>query len=156
MDQYELGVAMAVPHLSELRRHAERRRLARRIPGRTAGWHRGLASGPPSRAGRHGRAADWAGSGRGAVAAASGPGPAATEAAILGHNHHEPGMFDAGHCRACAHQAGLLDHYRRVRQEEARLQETREWAGMARRYASVALWSSGAALLLAVIALLTG
>ena len=35
-----------------------------------------------------------------------------------GQQHHEPGMFDAGLCRACARQAGLLDHHRRVQQEE--------------------------------------
>lgn len=34
-DQYEPGVAMAVAHLAERRRHADRRRLARRIAGRT-------------------------------------------------------------------------------------------------------------------------
>ena len=75
---------------------------------------------------------------------------------MLTQHHHEPGLFDAGHCWACARQAGLLDHYRRVQQEEARLQETREWAYMARRYAIVALGSSGAAILLAALALLTG
>jgi hypothetical protein len=32
MDQYELGVAMAAAHLAELRRNADRWRLARRIP----------------------------------------------------------------------------------------------------------------------------
>jgi hypothetical protein len=48
-----------------------------------------------------------------------------------------------------------VDHYRRVQQEEARLQETREWAGMARQYAIVALGSSGTAILLAAVALLT-
>jgi hypothetical protein len=37
MDQYELGVAMAVAHLAERRRHADRRHLARRMRGRTAG-----------------------------------------------------------------------------------------------------------------------
>jgi hypothetical protein len=58
-------------------------------------------------------------------------------------------MFDAGHCRACARQAGLLDHYRQVQREEATLRE-------ARRRASVAMWSSGAAILLAAAALLTG
>jgi len=74
---------------------------------------------------------------------------------LTGHLH-EPGVFDAGHCRACASQAGLLDHYRRVQREEAQLQVTQEWAGMARRYAILALGSSGTAILLAVVALLTG
>jgi hypothetical protein len=74
---------------------------------------------------------------------------------MLTQHHHEPGLFDAGHCWACARQAGLLDHYRRVQREEARLQETREWAGTARRYAILALGSSGTAILLAALALLT-
>jgi hypothetical protein len=73
---------------------------------------------------------------------------------LVGHQH-KPGVFDAGHCWACARQVGLLDHYRRVQREEARLQETREWAHMARRFAIVALGSSGAAILLAALALLT-
>jgi hypothetical protein len=32
---------------------------------------------------------------------------------LIDHDH-PPGLFDAGHCWACAHQAGLLDHYDRV------------------------------------------
>ena len=63
---------------------------------------------------------------------------------------------DADHCWACARQAGLLDHYRRVQQEEAALRQAHGWARAARRRASVALWSSGAAILLAIVALLTG
>jgi hypothetical protein len=74
---------------------------------------------------------------------------------MLTEHHHEAGVFDAGHCRACARQTGLLDHYRRVQQEEATLQETHWWARVAHRRAAVALWSSGAAILLAVVALLT-
>jgi hypothetical protein len=109
MDQYQLTVAFAAPHLAELRRQADRRRLASRVPGPTAGQH-----------------------------------------------HHEPGVFDTGYCWACARQAGLLDHHRRVQQEEASLQETWEWACTARRFAILALGSSGAAILLAAIALLTG
>jgi hypothetical protein len=73
---------------------------------------------------------------------------------MLTRHPHEP-AFDAGHCQDCARQAGLLDHYRRVQQEEARLQETRAWAYMARRFAIVALGSSGTAILLAALALLT-
>ena len=75
---------------------------------------------------------------------------------MLTHYHHEPGVFDPGHCWACARQAGLLDHYRQAQREEAHLQETWEWACTARRYAILALGSSGAAILLAVAALLTG
>ena len=71
-------------------------------------------------------------------------------------HHHQPGVFDAGHCRACARQAGLLDHDRRVQQEEAALREAHRWALEASRRASVALWSSAAALLLAVVALVRG
>jgi hypothetical protein len=74
---------------------------------------------------------------------------------MLTQHTHEPGLFDAGHCRACARQAGLLDHYRRVQQDEATLREAHGWALEARRRASVALWSSGTALLLAVVALLS-
>jgi hypothetical protein len=128
MDQYELGDALAAERIAELRRHADRWRLASRIPGHSAGRCRDLAV--------RGRAAE--------------------EGAMLTGHLHEPGVFDAGHCRACASQAGLLDHYRRVQREEAQLQVTQEWAGMARRYAIVALGSSGTAILLAVVALLTG
>jgi hypothetical protein len=78
------------------------------------------------------------------------------EAATLTKHHHEAGAFDAGHCRVCARQAGLLDHYRRVQREEATLRETYGWASVARRHTAVALWSSGVANLLAVVALLTG
>jgi hypothetical protein len=74
---------------------------------------------------------------------------------LVGHQH-KPGVFDAGHCRACARQAGLLDHYWQVQQEEAALRQAHRWARAARRRASVALWSSGAAILLAAVAMLTG
>jgi hypothetical protein len=37
MDHYEPGVWMAVAHLAELHRQADRRRLASRIPARAAG-----------------------------------------------------------------------------------------------------------------------
>ncbi len=75
---------------------------------------------------------------------------------MLIQHRHEPGVFDADHCRACAHQAGLLGHYRRVQQEEATMRQAHAWALEASRRASVALWSSGAAILLAAIALLAG
>jgi hypothetical protein len=59
---------------------------------------------------------------------------------MLLQHHHKPGVFDAGHCRACAHQAGLLDHYRRVQQqEEATPHEAQRWARTARRRAGIAL-----------------
>jgi hypothetical protein len=155
MDQYELGVAMAAAHLAELRRQADRRRLASRIPGRIAGRRRNRTPGWPWGLGRHDHAVDCAGGHAAAAAAASAPGPAATEAAMLGQHHHQPGVFDAGHCRACARQAGLLDHYRQVQQEEATVRQAHAWALEASRRAIVALWSAGAAILLAIVALLT-
>jgi hypothetical protein len=95
--------------------------------------------------------------GRAAVAAAaSAPGPEAMEAAMLMGHQHEPGVFDASHCRACARQVGLLDHYRRVQQEKAALRQAHAWSLEASRRASMALWSSGAAILLAAVALLSG
>ena len=41
---------------------------------------------------------------------------------LVGHQH-KPGVFDAGHCRACPRHAGLLDHYWQVQQQEATLRE---------------------------------
>jgi hypothetical protein len=49
----------------------------------------------------------------------------------------------------------LASRNRRVQQEEATLWEAHGWARAARRRASAALWS-GAAILLAVVALLAG
>jgi hypothetical protein len=72
----------------------------------------------------------------------------------IGHLH-PPGVFDAGHCRSCAIQAGLLDHYQRVQAEEARLRRTVAYARAAHRSALWALGSSGVGVLLAVLALLT-
>jgi len=109
MDQFQLGVVFAGAHLAGLRRQADRRRLASRVPGPTAGQH-----------------------------------------------HHEPGIVDAGHCRACARQAGPLDDHRQVQQEEATVREAHRWARAACRRASVAPWSSGTALFLTVVALLSG
>jgi hypothetical protein len=149
MDQYELGVALAVARIAELRRHADRWRLAGRIPGRTARRRGNRTPGSPWVLGRHDQAADCA-------VAASGPRRGTTEAAMLVQHHHQPGVFDAGRCQACAHQAGLLDHYQLVQQEEATLRQAHGWALEASRRASIALWSAGAALLLAAIALLTG
>jgi hypothetical protein len=141
MNHYELSVAMVVAHLAELRRHADQRRLARRLPGRTAGRRGNRAPRSPWVLGRGGKAAECG-------AAASGPWQATKEPAMLLH-HHEPGVFDPDHCRTCARQAGLLDHYHRVQHQQARLEQ-------AHRHAHWALWSSGAAVLLAVFALLSG
>jgi hypothetical protein len=157
MDHYKLRVALAAAHLGELRRQANRRRLASRLPGRTPGRRGDRAPGSPRRAGREGQAAGRAGGGRAAATtAASGPGQAPTEAALLTQHQHEAGVFDAGRCRACARQAGLLDHYRRVQQEAATLRQAHRWARAARWRAGGALWSSGAAIVLAVVALLSG
>jgi hypothetical protein len=61
---------------------------------------------------------------------------------LIDHDH-PPGLFDAGHCWASAHQAGLLDHYDRVQDQETNLRQAREWAWAAHRYAIWALGSSG-------------
>jgi hypothetical protein len=74
---------------------------------------------------------------------------------MLIEHQHTPEEFDPGHCRACAGEAGLLDHYDRVRREEARLRQTGAWASAARRYALGALCASGGGILLAAVALLT-
>jgi hypothetical protein len=69
---------------------------------------------------------------------------------------HKPGLFDAGHCHACAFEAGLLGHYQHVQREEAALHMARRLAGQAQRRATWALWLAGAGILLAAIALLKG
>jgi len=74
---------------------------------------------------------------------------------VLTAHHHPAELFDPGHCRSCARQAGLLDHYDRVQQEESRLRQTGVWARRAYRYASWALGASVVAVLLAVADLLT-
>jgi hypothetical protein len=74
---------------------------------------------------------------------------------MLIQHHHAPDLFDAGHCQACAREAGLLDHYDRVQREEAHLRQAREWARAACRHARWALGCSGIGVLLAVLALLT-
>jgi hypothetical protein len=138
----------------ELRRQADRRRPAGPIPDWTGGRHGDRAPGSPRRPGRDGQTLDRAGGSR--AAAANGPESATTQAAMLIQLQHKPEEFDPGHCRACASQAGMLDHYWRVQQEGATLRETQRWARGAHRRASVALWSSGAAIVLAAVALLTG
>jgi hypothetical protein len=75
---------------------------------------------------------------------------------MLNQHAHPSGVFDAGHRWTCARQAALLNHYWRVQQEEATLQEAHEWTRVARRYAIWTLWSSGAGILLDAVALLTG
>jgi hypothetical protein len=75
---------------------------------------------------------------------------------MLIDHEHKPGEFDPGHCRPCAHRAGLMDHYHRVQWEENRLRQAKASADGARRYGIWALVSSGVGLLLALLALLTG
>jgi hypothetical protein len=75
---------------------------------------------------------------------------------VIQYQHqHRPGSFDPGHCRGCAHQADLLDHYWQVQREEQAFKEAHRWARRAHRWAIWALWSSGVGILLAVIALFT-
>jgi hypothetical protein len=67
--------------------------------------------------------------------------------------------FAAAHLAELHGQADrrrLASRNRRAQQEGATLREAHGWARPARQRASVALWSSGAAILLAAIALLTG
>jgi hypothetical protein len=156
MDNYEPGVWLAIANLAELHRQADQPRPASRIRDWTGGRHRDRAPASPRLPDRHGRAALRTGGSRpAAAAAAGGPGRATTEAAMLIQHQHKPEELDPGHCRACARQAGLLDHDDRIQREEPRLRQTTAWARAARRYALWALGSSGAAILLAAVALLT-
>ena len=79
---------------------------------------------PPSRAGRQQRQqpsqaghAPLAGS---SPAGARHPGE---EDIMLVEHAHPPGRFDPGHCRGCAREADLLDHYRQVQREEQAFKE---------------------------------
>ena len=156
MDNFEVGVWLAIAHLAELHRQADQPRQASRLPDRTRGRRSDRAPASPRLPDRPGQAADRTGGSRPARAAtAGGPGPAATEAAMLIQHQHKPEEFDPGHCPTCARQAGLLDHYDRVQREETHLRQTRAWAHAAHRYALWALGSSGAGILLAAVALLT-
>jgi hypothetical protein len=75
---------------------------------------------------------------------------------MLTEHQHQPGVFDPGHCRDCARETDLLDHYHRVQRQEQAFHETRRWARQARRNTIWALSSAGIGILLASIALLTG
>jgi hypothetical protein len=75
---------------------------------------------------------------------------------MLVKHAHPPGRFDPGHCRDCAREADLEDHYWRVQREEQAFREAHRWARRAHRQASWALWCSGIGILLAVVALLAG
>jgi hypothetical protein len=59
-------------------------------------------------------------------------------------------------CRACAVEAGLLDHHDRVQREEARLRQASRWAWTARRLAIWGLVVAATGVLLAVVDLVGG
>ena len=44
---------------------------------------------------------------------------------MLLEHAHQPGRFDPGHCRDCARETDLLDHYWRVQREEQAFKEAR-------------------------------
>ena len=69
------------------------------------------------------------------------------------HQHKADG-FDPDHCRACAVDAGLLDHYKRIQLHESAVVAAQRLAWQAQRSANVTMWLSGLALAAAVIALL--
>jgi hypothetical protein len=75
---------------------------------------------------------------------------------MLTEHRHKPGEFDPGHCRDCARETGLLDHYYHVQHQEQAFKQAYRWARQAHRHTTWALWSAGVGVLLAVIALLTG
>jgi hypothetical protein len=47
---------------------------------------------------------------------------------VIQHNHGQ-GVFDAGHCRACAREAGVMNHYWRLQREEDALRAAQRWPG---------------------------
>jgi hypothetical protein len=67
-------------------------------------------------------------------------------------HQHPPGVFDPGHCRDCARQAGLLHHYHQVQRQEDALGQAGRWAWQAQRRATWALWAASVGILLAAIA----
>jgi hypothetical protein len=75
---------------------------------------------------------------------------------MLTEHQHQPGVFDPGHCRDCARDSDLLDHYHHVRRQGQTLRQAHRWARQGRRHAALALWSSGVGVLVAAVALLTG
>ena len=75
---------------------------------------------------------------------------------MLTEHHHRPGVFDPGHCRVCARETDLLDHYDHVQRQERALAQAHRWARQARWHAVWALGSAGFGILLAASALLTG
>jgi hypothetical protein len=75
---------------------------------------------------------------------------------MLTEHRHKPGVFDPGHCRDCARETDLLDHYWQVQRQERDLAQAHRWARQARRHASWALGSAGAGILLALVGLQVG
>jgi hypothetical protein len=75
---------------------------------------------------------------------------------MLTEHQHKPGEFDPGHCRDCARETDLLDHYHHVQRQERAFKEAHRWARRAHRDATWALWSAALGILLAAIALVTG
>ena len=75
---------------------------------------------------------------------------------MLLKHQHTPGEFDPDHCRDCARESDLLDHYHRVQREEQAVKVAQGWARRAHRYAVGALWASSVGILLAAVALFTG
>ena len=69
---------------------------------------------------------------------------------------HRPGEFDPGHCWSCAREAGLVDYFERVQQEEGRLAQAQGSAGRAYRYALWGLGVATASILLTVATILSG
>jgi hypothetical protein len=61
---------------------------------------------------------------------------------MLVKHPHPPGRFDPGHCRDCAHEADLLDHYWQVQRQERAFGEAHGWAHRAHQHAGWALWCS--------------
>jgi hypothetical protein len=75
---------------------------------------------------------------------------------MLIQHQHKPAAFDPGHCKDCARETDLLDHYHHVQRQEQALKQAHRWARQARRNATGALGFSGIGILLAAIALFTG
>lgn len=52
---------------------------------------------------------------------------------MIAEHEHKAGRFDPDRCRACANDAGLLDHYEHVQLHERALVAARRVAWQARR-----------------------
>jgi hypothetical protein len=56
---------------------------------------------------------------------------------MLVQQAHQPGRSDPGHCRDCARDSDLLDHYWQVQRQEQAFKKAHRWA---RRHASWPDW----------------